>query len=75
MGLNAIQPVFGVSNKGRLKLVSSATGTSQKMKSSGSKLRYDTFQKANNKGNDESARMQRQGFLMSRPICDHAYMS
>ena len=72
MGHDARKPVFGVSDKVRLKLVSSATETS--------KLRYGTSQKANNKRADQTARMRRlvcafvvrrprkTGFLGSRPI-------
>ena len=47
--LNVRKPVFGVSDKVRLKPVSSATETSLKMNFTCSKFRYDTFQKANKK--------------------------
>ena len=53
--------VFGVSDKMRLKPVSSATETSWKIEilPVHSKFRYDTFQKSNNKVADQSALMRR----------------
>ena len=60
MGLVARKPVFGVSEKANFKPVSSATETSYKNQNLAcSKFRDDTFQNANNKGADQSARMRR----------------
>ena len=42
MGLNMTKPVFGVSDKARLKPVSSASETSSKKKFNFSKFIYDT---------------------------------
>ena len=80
MGLVATKPVFGVSSKASFKPVSSATETSWKIENfTSSKFTYGTFQKANNKGADQTARMRRlvcvcvvrehpkTGFLASRP--------
>ena len=81
MGLIPRKPVFGVSNKASFKSVSSATETSLKLNFTGTKFTYDTFQKANNKGADQSARMrrlvcacvvcepQKTGFLKLWPKC------
>ena len=75
MGLSKTKPVFGVSEKARLKPLSSATENF-----ACTKFRYDTFQYANNKGADQSKQMRRlvctfvvrkppkTGFLASRPI-------
>ena len=56
MGLNARKPVFRVSEKARLKPVSSAIETSWNSDIL-PETRYDTFQKANNKGTDQTAWM------------------
>ena len=53
MGLDATKPVFRVFNKASFKLVSSATENSYEIEIS----YYVTFQKANNKGTDQTARM------------------
>ena len=81
MGLVARNPVFGVSNKAILKPVSSAIETSWKIEIFAcSKIISGTFQKANNKSADQTARMRRlvcafvvrkppkTGFLATRPI-------
>ena len=80
MGLVARKPVFGVSNKASFKPAHSATETSLKVETASTKSRSDTFQKANNKGADQTARMRRLvcacvvrkppkiGFLTTRPI-------
>ena len=77
LGHDARKTVFGVSDKARLKPVSSA----EILLVHCSKLSYDTFQKANNKGAGQTARMRRlvctfvvrkhqnTCFLVSRPIC------
>ena len=76
MGRNATNSVFSVSDKVRLKSVSSATETRN---FACSKFIYNTFYKANNKGADQSVRMrrlvcafvhkpQKTGFFTSRPI-------
>ena len=83
MGLIARKPVLGVSDKASFKPVSSATVTSLRIEISPvPSLHYDTFQKANNKGADQSAQMCRlvcacvvrkppkTGFLALRPISD-----
>ena len=59
MSLDMTKSVFGVSNKGTLKPVSSATEISENIEISlvASLDIYDTFQKANNKGPDQSVRM------------------
>ena len=67
MGHVARKPVFGVSVKASFKPFSSATGTSYKIEFfARSKSRYDTFQLANNKGVDQTARMRRlvSGFVV-----------
>ena len=57
LGLDMTKCVFGVSYKARLKPVSSATETSSKIAIliACSKFIFKTFQKANNKGADQSA--------------------
>ena len=70
MGIHVIKPVFGVSDKARLKPVSSATETSWKIENCAcSKSLYDTFQKANNKCADQSVRMRRLvcAFVVRKP--------
>ena len=63
MGLDGTKTVFEVFHKARLKPIPVATGTSlKKMKYvlkmfAFSKFRYDTFQKVNNKGADQSVWM------------------
>ena len=59
MSLDMTKSVFGVSNKGTLKPVSSATEISENIEISpvASLDIYGTFQKANNKGPDQSVRM------------------
>ena len=59
--------VFGLSNKARLKPVSSET--SKKIEISLEATLDDTFQRANNKGTDQSAQTPKTGFLASRPKC------
>ena len=60
MGLNTTKPVFRVSDKERLKPVSSATETGKKIKKIVfSKIRYDTFQLVKNKGVDQTAHLRR----------------
>ena len=49
------KPVFGVSHNVRFKPASSATETSLRIEIS--LVAYDSFQSANNKGYDQSARM------------------
>ena len=65
MGLDPTKPFFGIFEKVRLKPVSSATETS---------FRYDTFQKVNNNGANQSAWMRRlvyvAGHFDSTPCCD-----
>ena len=81
MGRDVRKPVFGDSNKVRLKPACSATETSWKVEISlMASLDCDTFQKAKNKGADQTARVRRlvcayvfrnppkTGFLASRPI-------
>ena len=82
MGLVVRKLVLGVSDKARLKPACSATGTRWKIDS---KFRYDTFQKMNNKGADQTVRMRRlvcdcvvckpskTGFLATRPKYDNRY--
>ena len=53
MGLVVRKPVFGVSDKASFKPVFSAIETSYTC----SKIIYDVFQKANNKGADQTAQM------------------
>ena len=78
-GLVARKPVYGVSEKASFKPVSTATETSQKIETSPkASLHMILFQKANNKGVDQTARMrrlvcafavhkpQKTGFLASR---------
>ena len=85
MGLVARKPAFGVSHKASFKPVSSATETSLKIEILiCSKFSYDTFNKANNKGADQTAWMRRlvcacvvrkppkTGFLALRPTCKSA---
>ena len=61
MGLDAMKPVFGVSNKARLKRVSSASEQAY--------INFDTFQRANNKGADPLLiATLKTGFLASRRI-------
>ena len=72
MGRDARKPVLRVSNKGRLKPVSSATETSKKFDFAHSKPSYGTFQKANNKDADQTAHVlfahhRRQVFLRRGP--------
>ena len=55
MGFEATNSVFWVSDKARLKPVSSATETSKKTEIS----LVEAFQKANSKGADQSGRMHR----------------
>ena len=74
------KPVLGVSDKVRFKPACSARDWLENWNFARSKSRYDTFQKENNKGADQSARMRRlvctfavhespkTGFLTSRPI-------
>ena len=81
MGLDVTKPVFGVSDKASFKPVSSAIETSKKIEISPvASLHNGTFQKANNKGADQTAPMRRlvcacvicntpkAGFLASRSI-------
>ena len=80
MDLVARKPVFGVSDKASFKSVFSATETSWNVEISPVASLYNTFQNANNKGAEQTARMRRlvracvvgkppkTGFLMSRPI-------
>ena len=65
MGLDAIKPVFGVSDKAKFKPVFYLENWNFAF----SKLRYDTYRKANNKGADLSARMRRQvcAFVIRKP--------
>ena len=82
MGLDVTKPVFGVSDKSRLKPVSSATETSY-IKISLLASLNDIFQNAYNKGADQSAWMCRlvcgfvgrkppkTGFLVSCTICSY----
>ena len=60
MGLGATKSVFEVSDRASFKPVSTATETSYKIEISpvASLDMIDTFQKANNKGADQIARMQ-----------------
>ena len=67
MGLIPRKPVYGVSNKASFKPVSSATETSLKLNFTGTKFTYDTFQKANNKGTDQSALMRRLVCVVCKP--------
>ena len=80
MGLGATKPVFGVSDKARLKPVSSATQTSLKIEIPHvASVDMILLQIGNNTGADQSARMRRlvcafdvckrlkTGFLASRP--------
>ena len=73
MGLVATKPVFGVSHQAMLKPASSATETSRKieilLEETSRKIRYDTFQKANNKGADQSVQMRRLvcAFVVHKP--------
>ena len=81
MGLVARKPVFGVSDKVRLKPVPTATETSQKIEISLAASLNLCIPKANNKGADQTARMRRlvcvfivhksskTGFLALRAIC------
>ena len=55
MGLDATKHVFGVSDTARLKPVSSASETSQKLK----KCTCSKLEMINNKGADQSVRMRR----------------
>ena len=59
MGLVATKPVFRVPDKVRFKPACSATDWLEKLNFAGSKLRYGTFQTANNKGTDQTALMRR----------------
>ena len=81
MGLDATKRVFWVSEKVTLKTsLLGYRGQLENWNSACSKSRYDTFQKANYKDADQSARMHRlvyafvihkppkTGFLTSRPI-------
>ena len=58
--------VFGVSDKARLKTISSATDTSQKIEIS----LVATFQKENNKGTDQSVQMPRLVCVVCKPRKD-----
>ena len=58
LGLDATKPVFGASDKAKLKSVYSATETRQKIEISPvASLDMILSKKANNKGADQSARM------------------
>ena len=61
LGLIATKPVFRVSDKARFKPVSPATETILQIEISpvARTLRCDTFQKTNNKGAEQAARMPR----------------
>ena len=80
MGFDGTKPVFGLSDKARLKPISSGIETSYKTKiSTCSKFRYNIFQLKNNKGSDQTAWMRwlvcafvvrkppKTGLLASRP--------
>ena len=64
-GLDETKPVFGVSDKPRLKSVSSAIEKSRKIERS----RYGTLQKVNNKGTEQPVQMHRlvRVFVVHKP--------
>ena len=57
MGLDVTKPVFGISDKARLKSFYSALQRLAR-KFTCRKFRYETYEKGNNKGADQSAQMQ-----------------